>query len=62
MDSTDPCQSRRMQQVFTYSKSTIKTVEQGQEFSKLIVSGVFIVNFEQISNLVLLFLFLALNM
>ena len=58
------------QSAFTYSKLTIETPEQG--CSKLTIttpgrrywcrSGVFIVNFEQISHLLLLFLLLTLNM
>ena len=59
------------QSVFTFSKLTIETVEQGVKYvcSKLTIKtperrqwrrpGVIIVNFEQISHLVILFLLLT---
>ena len=43
-----------IQPVFTYSKLGIETLEQR--------SGIFIVNFEHISYLILVFLLLTLNM
>ena len=46
------------QQAFTCSKLTIKTLKQGVKRRR---SGVFIVNFEHISHLVLVFLLLILN-
>ena len=46
------------QPAFTCSKLTIETLEQGVKRR----SGVFIVNFEHISHLVLVFLLLTLNM
>ena len=46
------------QPAFTCSKLTIETLEQGVKYK----SGVFIVNFEHISHLVLVFLLLTLNM
>ena len=60
------------QPAFTCSKLTIETLEQGVKIcSKLTIkkperrqwsrSGVFIVNFEHISHLVLVFLLLTLN-
>ena len=46
------------QSAFTCSKLTIETLEQGVKYR----SGVFIVNFENISHAVLMFLLLTLNM
>ena len=43
----------------TFSKSKIETLEQGVKYVRR--SGVFIVNFEYISHLVLVFLFLTLS-
>ena len=48
------------QPVFTCSKLTIETLEQGVKYHCR-RSGVFIVNFEHISHLVLVFLLLTLN-
>ena len=60
------------QPAFISSKLTIKKLEQGVKYVKrkqkrrqndaIGVTGVFIVNFEHISHLVLLFLLLTLNM
>ena len=48
------------QPAITYSKLTIETLEQDVKYVQ-IRSGVFIVNFEHISHLVLPFLLLTLN-
>ena len=61
------------QPVFTYSKLTIETLEQDVKYGHSLTietperhqwrcSGVFIVNFEHISHLLLVFLLLTLNM
>ena len=50
------------QPAFTCSKLTIGTLEQGVKYVQWRRSGIFIVNFEHISHLVLLFLLLTLNM
>ena len=61
------------QPVFTYSKLTIETLEQDVKYAHSLTietperhqwrhSGVFIVNFEHISHLLLVFLLLTLNM
>ena len=47
-----------LQPVFTFSKLTIETLVQGLKYGK---SGVFIVNFEHISHLALVFLLLNLS-
>ena len=47
------------QSVFTCSKLTIKTLEQGVKYVRR--SGVFIVNLEHISHLILVFLLLTLS-
>ena len=68
-----PLLQKASQPAFTYSKLTIETLEQRCEiYSKLTIeiperrhwrrSGIFIVNFEHISHLVLVFLLLTLNM
>ena len=46
------------QPAFTYSKLTIETLEHGRHWRR---SGIFIVNFEHISHLVLVFLLLTLS-
>ena len=54
----------RTQPAITCSKLTIETLEQGVNYVQICQwrrSGVFIVNFEHISHLVLLFLLLTLN-
>ena len=51
---------RDSQAVFTCSKLTIESLEQGVNYCRY--SGVFIVNFEHISQLVLVFILLTLNM
>ena len=48
------------QSVFTCSKLTIKTLEQGVKYVRR--SGVFIVNLEHISHLILVFLLLTLSL
>ena len=50
---------RSPKSAFTWSKLTIETLEQGVIWNR---SGVFIVNFEYISHIVLVFLLLTLNM
>ena len=47
------------QSAFTCSKLTIKTLEQGVKYVRR--SGVFIVNLEHISHLILVFLLLTLS-
>ena len=49
------------QSAFTYSKLTIEILEQGVKYDWR-RSGVFIVNFEHISHLLLVFLLLTLTM
>ena len=53
---------RRTQPAFTCSKLTIKTLEQGVKYVILLYLLYFIVNFEHISRLVLVFLLLTWNM
>ena len=50
------------QPAFTCSKLTIETLELGVKYVQWRCSGIFIVNFEHISYLVLVFLLLTLNM
>ena len=50
------------QAAFACSKLTIETLEQGVKYVQRLRSGIFIVNFEHISHLVLVFLLLTLNM
>ena len=51
------------QPAYTYSKLTIETPEQGVKYvQSWRRSSIFVVNFERISHLVLVFLFLTLNM
>ena len=49
------------QPAITCSKLTIETLEQGVKYVQWCRSGVFIVNFEHISHLVLVFLLLTLS-
>ena len=49
------------QPAVTCSKLTIETLEQGVKYSQCRRSGTFIVNFEHISHLELVFLLLALG-
>ena len=51
----------KFQPAFTCSNLTIETLEQGVKYVQR-RSGFFIVNFEHISHLVLVFLLLTLNM
>ena len=52
------------QPAFTCSKLTVETLEQGVKYVQKceICSGIFIVNFEHISHLVVVFLLLAVDM
>ena len=54
--------SDQVRLVFTCSKLTIEVLEQGVKYVHWRRSGAFIVNFERISHLVLVFLLLTLNM
>ena len=51
----------KSQPAFTCSKSTIEALEQGVKYVQC-RSGIFIVNFEHISHLALVFLLLTFNM
>ena len=52
----------KSQLAFICSKLTIETLEQGTMTSQWPRSGIFLVKFQYISHLVLVFLFLTLNM
>ena len=52
-----------LEPAITYSKLTIETLEQGVKYVQrnILKYGIFIVNFERISHLVLMFLLLTLT-
>ena len=52
-----------LEPAITYSKLTIETLEQGVKYVQrnILKYGIFIVNFERISHLVLMFLLLTLS-
>ena len=50
-----------IQPSFTYSKSTKETAQHCENCFRLTITYEFLVNFEQVSHIVLIFLFLTLN-